>query len=125
MADLLQQGSDWLQAMRHEHLTGPVTYRRGADETTLNATIGQAEYESSDEYGIAVKTVAMDFLVRVEDLRLAGLAVVPLPGDQIRLARDGKTLVFEVMSLPGQGHWRWSDPYRITMRIHTKEVGTA
>jgi len=30
-----------------------------------------------------------------------------------------------VMSLGNQGHWRWSDPYRTTMRIHTKEVGAA
>ena len=36
---------------------------------------------------------------------------------------DADGMVFEVMSLGGQGHWRWSDPHRQTLRIHTKETG--
>ena len=26
--------------------------------------------------------------------------------------------------LAGQGHWRWSDPHRTTLRIHTKQIAT-
>ena len=43
----------------------------------------------------------------------------PEPGD--RIAAEGA--IFEVMSLAGQVHWRWSDPYRSTLRIHTREIG--
>ncbi|MCD4824644.1 MAG: hypothetical protein K8S55_08555 [Phycisphaerae bacterium] len=27
------------------------------------------------------------------------------------------------MNFTGQSCWRWSDPYRTTLRIHTKDVG--
>jgi len=59
----------------------------------------------------------VDFLVSAEVF--APTFGEPEPGDQI--VADG--VVYEVMDLAGQGHWRWSDPYRTTMRIHTKEIG--
>ena len=56
-----------------------------------------------------------DFLILATELTLGE----PEAGDKI--IADGR--VYEVMSLAGQGHWRWSDSYRATMRIHTKDVG--
>jgi hypothetical protein len=117
VGDLLRQGSQWLEQQRTAHCSSPVTYRRGETEATLDATLGRTEYEVQDDYGLVVAAHVTDFLVQAEGFPFAE----PQPGD--RIVADG--VVYEVMSLGNQGHWRWSDPYRTTMRIHTKDIGTA
>jgi hypothetical protein len=49
---------------------------------------------------------------------------LPERGDAIREQQDGKVYVYEVMAPGKEACWRWSDPYRQTLRIHTKQVGT-
>ena len=124
MTDLLREGSEWLESMRQRHCSSPVTYRRpggtgGPIEMELPATLGRTEYEVEDEYGLRITAHATDFLVSAEDI--ASVFGTPEPGDQI--VAEGT--IHEVMSLAGQGHWRWSDPTRVTMRIHTKETGAS
>ncbi len=114
MSDLIRQGSQWLEQMRASHISSPVTYRRDEDSHEVNATFGRTEYEVEDEYGLRVGAQVTDFLISAEVFPFDE----PEAGDQI--VADGA--VFEVMNLAGQGHWRWSDPYRQTLRIHTKEV---
>ena len=118
MGDLLRQGSQWLGAMLKQHASGQVTYRREAVELELQATFGRTEYEVEDDHGLRVAAHVTDFLVAAADF--APTFGQPEAGDQI-VADD---VVCEVMSLAGQGHWRWSDPHRQTLRIHTKEVDT-
>ena len=114
MSDLIRQGSQWLEQMRASHMSSPVTYRRDEDSHGVNATFGRTEYEVEDEYGLRVGAQVTDFLIPADVFPFDE----PEAGDQI--VADG--VVYEVMNLAGQGHWRWSDPYRQTMRIHTKEV---
>jgi len=116
VGDLLRQGSQWLEQQRTAHCSSQVTYRRDATELQVNATFSRTEYEVEDEYGLRVGAQVMDFLILAEVFPFDE----PEAGDQI--IADG--VVYEVMKLASQGHWRWSDPYRTTMRIHTKQVGT-
>lgn len=118
MGDLLRQGSQWLEQQRSAHCSSPVTYSRDETELALNATFGRTEYEVEDDYGLRVGAEVTDFLIAAADF--APTFGEPEAGD--RIITDGT--VYEVMALSGQGHWRWSDPYRTTLRIHTKEVGT-
>ncbi|MGC9455752.1 MAG: head-tail joining protein [Phycisphaerae bacterium] len=124
MGDLLRQGSQWLAAQRTAHAASPVTYRRPstgsgqATELVVSATFGRTEYEVEDDYGLRVGAEVTDFLVAAADF--IPTFGEPEAGD--RIIADG--VAYEVMALAGQGHWRWSDPYRTTLRIHTKEVGT-
>jgi len=115
VGDLLRQGSQWLEQQRTAHCSSQVTYRRGETVLVVNATYGRTNYEVEDEYGLRVGAHVTDFLILAEDFTLGE----PIAGDKI--VADGR--VYEVMSLSGQGHWRWSDPYRTTMRIHTKDIG--
>ena len=46
---------------------------------------------------------------------------MPVPGT--RLVREWQGRRYEVMNLAGEGCWRWSDPYRTTLRIHTTDIG--
>ena len=118
MGDLLRQGAQWLGDMLKQHASSPVTYRRDQESHEIDATFGRTQYEVEDEHGLRVGAEVIDFLVSAEVF--APMFGEPEAGDQI--VADG--VVYEVMDLAGQGHWRWSDPYRTTMRIHTKEVGT-
>ena len=124
MGDLLRQGSQWLEQMRTAHCSSPVTYRRPAvalgqvTEATVNATYGRTSYEVEDDYGLRVGAEVTDFLILADEL--VTMFGEPRAGD--RIVADGRA--FEVLALGGQGHWRWSDPYRTTMRIHAKEVGS-
>ena len=118
MTDLLRQGSQWLGDMLKEHASSPVTYRRGGMELSLNTIFGRTQYEVEDEYGVRVGAEVMDFLILAADF--SPTFGEPEAGDQI--TSDGT--VFEVMSLAGQGQWRWSDPHRTVMRIHAKQVSS-
>ena len=126
MGDLLRQGSQWLEQQRSAHCSSQVTYRRGAQEQELSATFGRTQYEVQDDFGLVVAAHVTDFLVAAADF--APVFGEPRAGDQVVADlpdRQAGGVVYEVMSLGNQGHWRWSDPYRTTMRIHTKEVGAA
>lgn len=124
MPDLLEQGAAWLEEQRHTHMTRTVVYERGADSAELSATIGRSEFEQADEHGVIHRTESRDFLVRAADLVLAGAAALPKAGDRIREADGERTFVYEVMAPGGEPPFRYSDPYRRTLRIHTKHLST-
>ena len=115
MADLLQQGSDWLEQMRTQHCSSQVEYRRDAQVAGVNATFGKTDYEVADDYGLKIGASICDFLILAGDLGLE-----PEVGDVI--AASGRK--YEVLDFGSDGCWRWSDPYRTTMRIHTKDIGS-
>ena len=114
MGDLLRRASQWLERMRADHCAGPVEYRRTPDTHTVNATYGKTGFEVADESGLTIHAHVWDFLILADDLGFD-----PEAGDVI--AAGGRR--YEVMNLGGEGCWRWSDPYRQTYRIHTKEIG--
>lgn len=117
MGDLLRDGLTWLEQQRTAHMTSPVTYsssRAGQADVIVQATFGKTNYEVADDYGATIQTHVIDFLILAEQLGFE-----PQAGDDI--IADGQ--YYEVMNLSGEGCWRWSDPYRATYRIHTKEVG--
>ena len=147
MGDLLRQGCQWLAQQRGAHCASPVTYRRPstgsgqATEAVIDATFGRTACEVEDDRGLRVGAEVIDFLVSAEVF--APMFGEPEAGDQIVVPSTGSGqaastgsgqaastgsgqadgVVYEVMDLAGQGHWRWSGPYRTTMRIHTKEIG--
>lgn len=124
MADLLEQGAAFLDDRRHTHLTRTVTYQRGADSVEVAATLGRTVFEQADDSGFIRKVESRDFLVRRTDLVLAGTETLPKAGDRIRETDGALTQVYEVMAPGGEPPFRFSDPYRKVLRIHTKHVAT-
>ena len=122
MVDLLRQGLAWLERQRHRHRTVRVTYVRGASTVRLAATVGRTIFETQDGRGVIEKTESRDFLVRASDLVLDGLRAFPKRGDRIREIGGDRFYIYEVMAPGREPEWRWSDPYRQTIRIHTKQV---
>jgi len=122
MPDLLEQGAAWLEDLRTRHLSRTVTYLRGGDSVDLAATIGRTEFEQVDEHGVIHRTESRDFLVLTADLVLAGVPTLPRAGDRIRETAGDQIFIYEVMAPGGEPPFRYSDPYRKTLRIHTKHV---
>ncbi len=124
MADVLDKGSAWLEAQRTQHMTRTVTYLRDGDSVDVAATIGRTEFEQADEFGVIHKFESRDYLVLTADLVLAGMQTLPKAGDRIRETDGTTTFVYEVMAPGNEPPFRYSDPYRRTLRIHTKHVAT-
>jgi len=125
MFDLLQHGVAWLNRQRVQHLSQPVTYQRGGEAVQLAATLGQTTVEVTDDTGATVRSPQMDFIVSAVELVLGGggMPTTPRIGDRIHVAADtGKTLVYEVLSLPDGRHYRPCDPGGRMLRIHAKQV---
>jgi len=124
MADMLEQGASWLDDQRHQHMTRSVSYARGSSTVEVQATIGRTEFEQADEYGIVHKVESRDYLIRAADLVLDGQPTLPKRGDQIRETDGTTTIVYEVLSPGDEPIFRYSDPYRKALRIHTKHIAT-
>jgi hypothetical protein len=124
VSDLLDKGSAWLEGQRKKHATREVTYSRGVLSVVVKATIGRTLFEQDDGAGVIVRMQVRDYLIDTADLVLAGEQTLPAKGDRIAEIDAGQKHTYEVLPLGGEQHWRYSDPYRRTLRIHTKLIET-
>lgn len=123
MADLTATGLEWLAGQADRHLGRTVTYRRGADEVSVTASVGRTEFDSIGDDGIVVQSESRDYRIAAEDLVLGGFTVLPQRRDRIIETVGGKTITCEVMSLiGGEEPWRYHDRERGILRIHTRIV---
>lgn len=125
MQDLLESAQAWLADQLHEHVAKQVTYRRGADDVTIRATVGRTLIKLDDGYGgVRMVWTDRDYLIRAVDLLIGGNPAQPQRGDQIREVVGAGTLVYEVLAPGDEPPWRWADPHRQMLRIHTKHIAT-
>jgi hypothetical protein len=106
------------------HGSVDVLYRRGAEQVAVKATIGKTEFELDDGSGVVVRIQSRDYLIQSADLVLGGVPSLPVAGDRIRETHGATTFVYEVNAPSNEPHYRFSDPFRKLLRIHTKHVAT-
>ena len=124
MPNLLQTGSAWLADQLKTHGSVDVLYRRGAEQVAVKSTIGKTEFELDDGSGVVVRIQSRDYLIQSADLVLGGVPSLPVAGDRIRETQGATTFVYEVNAPSNEPHYRFSDPFRKLLRIHTKHVAT-
>lgn len=122
--DLMDRGSEMLGRMRRAHISRPVTYRRGEQSAQLDAAVGSTAFERTDDYGVIHRVESRDYLIAAADLVIAGETVRPVAGDRVEEPGPDVLHVYEVIAPAGEPVWRYSDPQRRTIRIHTKLVRT-
>jgi hypothetical protein len=126
MADLLADANAWLQGVRHDKATQPVRYENGSEHVDIQATIGRTLFESETSSGTRLVDESRDFLVRTQDLDFGGGPQEPRRGDLVKETVGNQTFIYEVMPFgPLEESWRYSGPYRKTLRVHTRLVSTA
>jgi hypothetical protein len=134
MVDLLQTGTAWLGGQLKAVASRTVTYTRpqgfvtpGGNEDTIEdlpVTVGRTEFEQVDGYGVLQRTESRDYLVNAADFVLNQPQPLPQAGDRITEVVDGTTYTYEVMAPGGEPPWRYSDPQKVRLRIHTKHIDT-
>ena len=121
MTDVLEKANEWLAGMNRAFRARTVTYVRGETSAEITATVGKTVFRVDKGYGLFEHVESRDYLIAVEDF---SAFAEPERGDQVKDVLNGKTEIFEVMAPGDEPHFRWSDPYRKALRIHTKHVGT-
>jgi hypothetical protein len=124
MPNLFEQGAAWLAGKLQAHGSVEVVYQRGAAQVALRATIGKTEFEIDDGSGVIQRFQSRDYLIQTADLELGGEPTLPVAGDRIRETVGERVFVYEVLAPGNEPHYRYSDPFRKLLRIHTKHVGT-
>lgn len=102
---------------RPGQFTVPLTARPG-DELSTAVPIGTTQKPRREDS-------ERDYLLAVADLVIpapANEAFLPKTGDRIHETLNGVGCVFEVTKREGEPAWRYSDPQRIDVRLHTKRV---
>ena len=124
MGDMLDDSLGWLAEKLKAHASRPVLYRRGTDEVAVQAIIGRTLLKLDDGYGgVRMEWTDRDFVIVAEDLVLGGQRTLPKRGDRILETDGSQTRMYEVLAPGNEPEWRWSDPHRRLLRIHTKQVG--
>lgn len=124
MANLFENAATWLAGQLKTHAAVDVVYVRGNDSVLVKATIGKTDFEVDDGSGVILRVQSRDFLIQAADLQFGGGAVLPVAGDRIRETQGSQTFVYEVTAPGAEPHYRFSDPFRNLLRIHSKHVAT-
>jgi hypothetical protein len=119
--DILRRGEVMLSAIEQRSASRPVRYVRGAVSVDLLATVGVTEFERQDNFGMITRVESRDYIFPFESL-----GEEPQRGDRIEEDDEaaGVTYIYELLYMADTPAWRYSDPDRITIRVHTKLVGT-
>lgn len=117
MTNLLKNGIDFLAQKLKAYASETVIYKRGLNSISIQATFGKTDYQIEDDSGLKIGGSVIDFLFAAQDLVINGTQTTPQAGDQIQI----NSAIYEAMFLP-DGYWRYSDPYRTIIRLHTKEI---
>lgn len=111
---MILSGLAALRTVQHDLLADEVTYRHGSSAKTIRAVAGRTVFRSTNDCGNWVRTETRDFIIRAGELDFT-----PETGDVIVF--DGEE--YEVLAPNGEPVWRWSDPHRTALRVHTKHTG--
>ena len=124
MTDMLRDGLSWLTGKLTSHAAREVTYRRGDLQATVLATIGKTVAEQDSGDGLIMRMEIRDYLIDTMSLLLDGQQLLPQRGDLIIETEDGKDFTYEVLPIGSDRAWRYSDPFRLKLRIHTRLIAT-
>lgn len=124
MTSLLQKGVAHLARIVLKHASVRVIYVDGEDSCELDAVVGNTRRDVANQEGVIAEFESRDYIVDPQALRLSTGTVLPRDGALIveRTCDGDRTHV--VSAIPGESHWRWSDPHRKLMRIHTRLAST-
>jgi hypothetical protein len=122
MIDLLEKASEWLENKRTKFAARIVTYSRGTQTVQIPAAVGKTVFEVDEGFSVLLRYEARDFLILAADLVFGGKNTLPQKGDRIYETQAEAIYVYEVTAPGKEPAWRFSDPWRKTLRIHTKQI---
>jgi hypothetical protein len=127
MTDMLKTGLTWLAGQQKANVSELVTVFRGSSSFTALATFASQILRVSDRQGnTKVERAAADFIFTASDYNFGAGVVEPAAGDVIQFTFGTVTKQFKAMPVNSgqEPAWRYCDPYQISVRVHTKYIGT-
>lgn len=121
---MLNDAAQWLDAQLRQHASQNLIYQRGRLSVPLAGSTGTSTHEQTDMDGHTIRVHVTDFLISTTDLQNSPIGGRPQRGDRIWTTRPDGSLdtAHEVMSIGDAPPWRYSDPSRVRLRIHAKEI---
>ena len=119
---MFHRGLQYLTQALREHASIAIVYRRRESSVELRAVVGRTDWAAEETEGPVIAWEGRDYLIEAADLVLDGEVTTPKRGDLIEEVRDEATLTYAVLAPPGADVWRYSDPQRVRIRVHTKQV---
>lgn len=103
-----------------------VTYARLTQTVDVLAVYGQKLLKTHDQFGgIKMEWTDLDFIIEASTLHFGdGILITPTRGDLITTVVASEHQTYEVLPFGNDPPWRWSDPYNLMYRIHTKHIDT-
>ena len=127
MGDMIQDAIvNYLVPTLKEYASQEVVYVRGTQSVTVSATFGQKLLKTHDQFGgIRMEWTDLDFIIIASELHFEdGILITPTRGDLVYVTVVSEMQAYEVLPFGNEPCWRWSDPYNLQYRIHTKHVDT-
>ena len=123
MTNMLEQGSQWLSDQIDHYAASSVLYRRGSLTVPVQAAKGRTTFELTDTSGILITIESRDFLISAASLLLDEMPILPELGDRIIETVGSKLHAYEVSNFGAEQPYRFCDPFRHKLRIHTRHIG--
>ncbi len=121
MTDMLQKGKSGLPRSLRNMLHAKSCIAEGSSSSAPGDD-RKSMYDQHDGEGIVTRSQVRDFLIDTRSLLESIIGSLPRRGDTIVEIDGDHTFIFEVMALGGDPPWRYSDPFRLKLRIHTKQI---
>lgn len=122
---MLADAAEWLGEQVQTYASQAIRYECDGLMIETDATVGKTEYQVSDGFGgVFLKFTDRDFIFPAADLVFADVLCEPQSGDRIHELDSSGVVVrsFEVMPIPDEQCYRYSDVDRKILRVHTKEI---
>jgi hypothetical protein len=103
---------------------GKVAYVRGAQQVEWNVVVGKTAYQATDQRGVIEERDCRDLCGIAAELILGGQRVIPQRGDRIVEATSAGSDTFDLLPLESEKVYRYMDPGRLILRVHTKRIKT-
>ena len=105
-----------MHSRMHSTASVEIQYVRSSFLLDVSAVVGRFHFVVDGIDGISQHLNTYDFMILAD--ALAPLGSHPQEGDIIYY--DGQE--YQVLMIPGEPSWRWSDEFHTTYRIHTKQI---
>ena len=97
-----------------------IKYSRGDRNISLTAVPSETDFLQTTGDGYMESIESRDFMFPASQLNLGGEMVLPERGDTITETVNGVEHTYPVTNPGGARYYKYSDPYRKILRVHTK-----
>jgi hypothetical protein len=103
-----------------------VTYQAGNSRVAWRVLIGRSTYQAADRSGVIEERDCRDFCGVAGELTIGGQPVIPQRGHRIVEATPAGNDTYDLLPVEtGEKPYRYMDPDRLLLRVHTKRILTS